>query len=101
MSGLLKSELVGTGPQRREQKIFGTGEAPALRRWMLTEMRLRSRCELHTFPLGTRTSLRLRALERLNSTKLRQMPFSGSMGANGDNVGVQPLDRRMWLESKA
>jgi len=53
MSGLLKSELVGTGPQRREQKIFGTGEAPALRRWMLTEMRLRSRCELHTFPLGT------------------------------------------------
>jgi hypothetical protein len=26
------------------------------------------------------------ALERLNSTKLRQLPFSGSLGANGDNV---------------
>jgi len=84
MSGLLKSELVGPGLNAANRN--GTGEASARRRWMLTEMRLRSRCELHRSLSARATSLRISALTRLNSTKLRQLPFSGSLGANGDNV---------------
>ena len=85
MSGLLKSELVGTGPQRREQRIFGTAKAPARRRWMLTEMRLRSRCELHTFPLGTSNIVAHKCPPKTEPHVARQLPSSGSMRANGDN----------------
>jgi len=93
MSGLLKSELVGPGLNAANRN--GTGEASARRCWMLTEMRLRSRCELHTFPLCTSNIVAHKCPHKTEQHEAAPIALFWVAGSKWWQRGVQPLDRRM------